>query len=80
MVFPVYNEHNQIIGFSGRHVESNNDKWKHLPKWKHVGKRNNWVYPAFNTATGVDEEIEFKKEVILVESIGDALALYEQGH
>lgn len=79
MVFPVYNEHSQIVGFSGRHVDSNNEKWKHLPKWKHVGKRNNWVYPAFNTSTGVDEEIELKKEVILVESIGDALGLYEQG-
>ena len=74
MVFPVYNEHNQIIGFSGRKVDNNND----YAKWKHIGKRNNWVYPAYNKDTGVDEEIELKKEVILVESIGDALALYEQ--
>ena len=28
---------------------------------------------------GVNEQIELQKEVILVESIGDALALYEQG-
>jgi len=74
MVFPVYNEYNQIVGFSGRKVDDNND----YPKWKHIGKRNNWVYPAFNKNTGVDEEIDLKKEVILVESIGDALALYEQ--
>ena len=75
MVFPIYNEHHQIIGFSGRKVDDNND----YPKWKHVGRRNNWVYPTFNKDTGTNEEIELKKEVILVESIGDAMALYEQG-
>jgi len=74
MVFPIYNNHGQIIGFSGRKVDDNND----YPKWKHVGRRNNWVYPAFNGDTGVNEAIIEKKEVILVESIGDALALYEQ--
>ena len=75
MVFPVYNEHHQLIGFSGRKVDDDND----YPKWKHVGRRNNWVYPAFNKSVGVNEQIELQKEVILVESIGDALALYEQG-
>jgi len=74
MVFPIYNEHEQIIGFSGRKVDENND----YPKWKHLGKRNSWVYPAFNSSTNVLEEITLKKQVILVESIGDALALYEQ--
>ena len=74
MVFPVYNQYNQIIGFSGRKVDDNNN----YPKWKHIGRRNNWVYPAYNSNTGVHEEIELKKQVILVESIGDALALYEQ--
>ena len=75
MVFPIYNEYHQIIGFSGRKVDDNND----YPKWKHIGRRNNWVYPAFNKGSGANEEIELKKEVILVESIGDAMALYEQG-
>jgi hypothetical protein len=75
MVFPIYNEYHQLIGFSGRKVDDDND----YPKWKHIGRRNNWVYPAFNKGVGVNEEIELQKEVILVESIGDALALYEQG-
>ena len=75
MVFPIYDEHHQIIGFSGRKVDENNN----YPKWKHIGRRNNWVYPAFNKDAGTNEEIELKKEVILVESIGDAMALYEQG-
>ena len=74
MVFPIYNEHKQIIGFSGRKVDNDNN----YPKWKHIGRRNNWVYPAFNVKTGVNEAIEQNKTVILVESIGDALALYEQ--
>jgi hypothetical protein len=74
-VFPIYNEYHQIIGFSGRKVDDNNN----YPKWKHIGRRNNWVYPAFNKHIGVNEEIESKEEVILVESIGDAMALYEQG-
>lgn len=75
MVFPIYNEHHQIIGFSGRKVDDNNN----YPKWKHIGRRNNWVYPAFNGDIGVDEAITRAEEVILVESIGDAMALYEQG-
>tara|TARA_R110002020_G_scaffold363289_1_gene575562 strand:- start:1748 stop:2818 length:1071 start_codon:yes stop_codon:yes gene_type:complete len=75
MVFPIYNEHQQIIGFSGRKVDDNNN----YPKWKHIGRRNNWVYPALNKDAGTNQEINSKKEVILVESIGDAMALYEQG-
>ena len=74
MVFPIYNNDKQIIGFSGRKVDNNNN----YPKWKHIGKRNSWVYPAFNVKTQVSESIKKQKEVILVESIGDALALYEQ--
>ena len=57
MVFPIYNEHEQLIGFSGRKVDDNNN----YPKWKHIGRRNNWVYPALNRQTEVDEEIKIKK-------------------
>jgi len=75
MVFPIYNEHSQIIGFSGRKVDDGPS-----PKWKHIGKKNNWIYPAYvpNKET-VDSIITNKQEVYLVESIGDAMALYEQG-
>lgn len=75
MVFPVYNEHSQIIGFSGRKVDDGN-----LAKWKHIGKKNNWIYPAYipNKET-VDELIDKSKEVYLVESIGDAMSLFDQG-
>lgn len=75
MVFPIYNEHSQIIGFSGRKVDDGN-----AAKWKHIGKKNNWIYPAYipNEET-VDQLIDKSCEVYLVESIGDAMALHEQG-
>ena len=75
MVFPVYNENKQVIGFSGRKIDEGND----YPKWKHVGKKNGWVYPACIPEHDCDSEITEKREVVLVESIGDAMALYEQG-
>jgi hypothetical protein len=77
MVFPIYNEHGQIIGFSGRKID---DDAEHLPKWKHLGKRRNWVYPAMiPQEDSIDSIIREKEEVVLVESIGDSMALYESG-
>ena len=75
MVFPIYNIHKQIVGFSGRRVDNND-----YAKWKHIGKKNNWIYPSFipNEET-VDSIIHSKKSVYLTESIGDAMALYDQG-
>ena len=75
MVFPIYNEHKQIIGFSGRKIDDNND----YPKWKHIGRKNTWVYPAYVKDNECDAEIERLGQVTLVESIGDAMALYDQG-
>ena len=52
------------------------------PKWKHMGRKSKWLYPAylpFNNGTFVDV-IEKKQEVIIVESIGDLLSLHEHGH
>lgn len=75
LVFPIYNENSQIIGFSGRKIDDDND----YPKWKHLGKKSKWTYPAYLPDSECNEQIEERKEVILVESIGDALALYENG-
>ena len=75
MVFPIYNNNEQIIGFSGRKIDEGND----YPKWKHIGKKSGWIYPACIPDHGCDTSIEESKQVILVESIGDAMALYEQG-
>jgi len=69
-VFPIFDIKNNIIGFSGRDI-TNLSKIK----WKHLGEKNDFVYPLFLNS----EEIETQKEVILIESIGDMLSLYQVG-
>jgi len=73
-VFPIYNEHNQIHGFSGRDMSGLDNR----PKWKHIGKKKGWIYPLYaNGKTAQD--INEKGSIIFVESIGDLLNLNEQG-
>ena len=72
IVFPIYDLDNQIHGFSGRSVK--NDKG--VPKWKHIGRKTNWIYPHHLSHSNIED----KEEVILVESIGDCMALYEAGY
>jgi hypothetical protein len=67
-VFPIFDINNNIIGFSGRDV-TNISKIK----WKHLGEKNNFLYPLFINSKNIQEQ----KEVILVESIGDMLSLYQ---
>jgi hypothetical protein len=69
-VFPIFDIKNNIIGFSGRDI-TNLSKIK----WKHLGEKNDFVYPLFLNS----QAIETQKEVILVESIGDMLSLYQAG-
>ena len=69
-VFPIFDIKNNIIGFSGRDI-TNLSKIK----WKHLGEKNDFVYPLFLNS----QAIEAQKEVILVESIGDMLSLYQAG-
>jgi DNA primase len=72
IVFPIYNLEGQIHGFSGRTVLDSDS----TAKWKHVGRKTNWVYPHKTSNNFIEES----GEVILVESIGDCLALYENGY
>jgi hypothetical protein len=69
-VFPIFDINNNIIGFSGRDI-TNLSKIK----WKHLGEKNDFLYPLFLNKN-IIEDI---KEVILVESIGDMLSLYQAG-
>ena len=71
IVFPIYNLDNQIHGFSGRTVVEG----ENIPKWKHLGRKTDWVYPHHIAHPYIDKS----SEVILVESIGDCMALYESG-
>lgn len=74
-IFPIYNEFEQIHGFSGRDMTTIEGR----PKWKHVGKKKSWIYPLYANQEARDS-IQKEKSVILVESIGDLLQLNEQGY
>ena len=77
-VFPIYNYYGQIHGFAGRDMISKEGR----PKWKHIGQKRNWIYPFYlppTSACSMPESINTTKEIILVESIGDALNLHENG-
>lgn len=79
-VFPIYDENGKVIGLSGRHLLWKPDSL--FPKWKHLGRKGNWIYPINIPNLGVNvfsDKIEKEKEIILVEGIGDSLALSEQG-
>ena len=68
--FPVFDSKRNILGFSGRDLTN-----KSPIKWKHIGSKSEWRYPLFINYSDVVDA----REVILVESIGDALSLYEAG-
>lgn len=66
-VFAMLDEWGEIIGFTGRALTPDR-----VPKWRHLGKTSLWVWGGL-------DECESSRRVILVESIGDALALMEHG-
>jgi DNA primase len=69
-VFPIFNSKEEIVGFSGRDT-SNQSKIK----WKHLGDKINWCYPTFLNL----EFLKEKKEIYVIESIGDCLSLWDAG-
>lgn len=69
-VFPIFDINKNILGFSGRDIT-----YQSKIKWKHLGEKNQFLYPLFAN----NNFIEQNKEVILVESIGDMLNLWENG-
>lgn len=72
-VFPIFNSQENLIGLSGRCVLESRKEGR--PKWKHLGDKSHWRYPfQFNYNV-----IQESKKIILIESIGDALALWDAG-
>jgi hypothetical protein len=69
-VFPIFDARKKIQGFSGRDVTG-----KSKIKWKHIGRKNEWAYPFIFNYKFIRES----KQLILVESIGDMLSLWESG-
>lgn len=70
-VFPIYDISGRVLGASGRLLVQS----EYLPKWKHIGPKNFWFYPYFIN----HEDIKQLDEIIIVESIGDCLSLFEMG-
>lgn len=68
-VFPIRNKHGKIVGFAGRDITG-----KKQSKWKLCGPKSHFVFPYSNLAA-----CRKKSSIILVESIGDALALMDAG-
>ncbi|MAF24967.1 hypothetical protein CL634_05265 [bacterium] len=73
-VFPIFDCSKKLAGMSGRYLHDIPKNSK-IPKWKHIGNKATWKYPL---------QVNFKilkniKKVILVESVGDMLALWEAG-
>ena len=79
LVFPVFNDAGQIIGFAGRDMMDSPER----PKWKILGQKKQFKYP-FNIPTK-SGKFPFRNKilnadtVVLIESVGDSLALSEAG-
>jgi len=70
VVFPIYEPSGGVLGFAGRCIFPDNE----IP-WKLLGSKKDWSFPLYLS----EEFIKAEKEVILVESIGDCLALWDAG-
>lgn len=70
-VFPIFDHQKKIVGVAGRDLLPKSER----PKWKLLGVKNKFVYPQHLSL----QHIERESQVVLVESIGDALAMYENG-
>jgi DNA primase len=69
-VLPIFNSKKQIVGFTGRDLTGTKKA-----KWKHLGDKSKWVYPLYFNSKYVVRS----KEIILVESIGDMISLWQSG-
>lgn len=69
--FPIFNGKHDLVGLSGRLLYEH----EKVPKWKHYNGAQEWKYPLFLNHKIINK----KKQVIIVESIGDCLSLFECG-
>lgn len=73
-VIPIFHPHNGgIIGFTGRWALNSDPPFG--MKYKHIGQRNKFVWPAFPNS----ENIRRKESIILVESPACVLKLWTMG-
>lgn len=67
-ILTIYNSQNQIVGFSGRDITGKNNI-----KWKHLGEKSTWVWPAYLNNKFITES----RIIILVESPADILKMWD---
>lgn len=72
-VFPILNGQEEIIGFTGRDIQTSSSDSR--PKWKHIGNKSSWRYPLQVNYPIINDT----KQAIIVESIGDMLSLWTAG-
>jgi hypothetical protein len=72
-VFPILSSKEELIGVTGRCLKDPENK--NTPKWLHRGRTSEWKYPLQVNYSIIKQQ----KELILVESIGDMLSLWEAG-
>lgn len=70
-VFVIRDEYGDISGLAGRDLLDSGNR----TKWKLMGQKMYWTFP-FDQA---EQYIKEKRSVILVESVGDMLALWDAG-
>lgn len=75
IVFPIFAppDGSRINGFTGRDTTN-----KSPIKWKILGKSSKFVYPVY-TVKDTYEEIQEKRSVFLIESVGDCVSMYQNG-
>jgi len=75
--FPIYNRKGKIHGFDARWHTDDVPYFddRKLAKWKKIGQKLLWTFPTHLN----DKILRERKEIIIVESIGDVLALWEAG-
>ncbi len=69
-VFPIWGERETLVGFAARYIYGD-----HPIKWKILGAKKTFLYPFHINK----DDILNKGEIIIVESCGNALNLYQNG-
>ncbi len=71
-VFAIRNKDNKIVGWAGRLIEYS----EFAPKWKNLGIKKSFIFPERKLS---EKYIRERKQIVILESVGDALACYKYG-
>ena len=71
-VFAIRNKDNKIVGWAGRLIEYS----EFASKWKNLGIKKSFIFPERKLS---EKYIRERKQIVILESVGDALACYKYG-